>query len=385
MLVVLVVVLLSSGCGESAGTSAAESPTVDAERTADWSGVGAGRRYAQGAAVAWTGDSLFVYGGVRHDATARPIVETTGSTYRPGDGAWHQLPAAPGGEPLFGATALASDGQVLLVGTRCDPATASLAGADDADEPGCQPGSPAALVYDLAKQEWRELLVPDWLAGEEAGLSTVSYLRPLGSLDGRGYLASNRLLVAFDFASGRFESIDRALTLDACTTSATMLVTKQVEGHGPTSYSFAGDSSERRPLREVGPVSEFSVQGCWQDGAIRVSQIDDSNPVRSQCVSRDDSAWSRCSALPDGFGIPLTVAAVDSRVLAWSFDEAGVVAASYDPGGDTWTRLADGGPATDLIAPPTNVIDVGNGAILALSVDDGPGTSGFRFVAAAFL
>ncbi|MBL8777027.1 MAG: hypothetical protein JNK12_13880 [Acidimicrobiales bacterium] len=159
----------------------------------------------QSPALAWTGDRLFVYGGSPYPTA--PIDETHLPGERTDAAVWDPttrrfLPAAdpPFDLPLNSSYtwAIASGGQVVVVGTSCSPD--SLRDPEDSSNY-CEPGTYAAATYDLGSDEWDTIDVPEQLANLVNG-----YAEPVGTTsDGRvvGLLgpSDNREIWTFDVAT----------------------------------------------------------------------------------------------------------------------------------------------------------------------------------------
>ena len=95
-----------------------------------------------GATAVWTGDRLFVWGGPR-DSDAAP---TDGALFDPATGQWHLLPPAP---IRWSDAAFAVGGEVIVVGRATDPSWSPS---------NCPNGAPAQTLvvarYSLATGEW---------------------------------------------------------------------------------------------------------------------------------------------------------------------------------------------------------------------------------------
>lgn len=110
--------------------------------TGQWRAIPAAPISARsGALGAWVGDELVVYGG--HSSDDGFTYTNDGAAYDPDDDAWRELPDSPL-PPLVGVHGVAADGRLLVFGGQ---------------EPGSADAEPstATAAYDPGSNTWREL------------------------------------------------------------------------------------------------------------------------------------------------------------------------------------------------------------------------------------
>lgn len=133
-------------------------------------------------AQAWTGERLFVFGGLDPDAGNWTLVND-GALVDPATGDAEILPASPFDPPLSSPKAVATGDHVVVIGHSCfvppdsDP---------ESSEPPCAPGVYAAAAYNQSEREWTTVAIPAELAGFTSAGPANAVVHALGATaDGR--------------------------------------------------------------------------------------------------------------------------------------------------------------------------------------------------------
>jgi hypothetical protein len=114
-------------------------------------------------AWAWTGDQLFVYGGVRPGG-ATAFLDDAALVDPSSRGA--TVVESPPGAPLGFPESVASGDQVVTYGLDCPEL--------DAEDSVCLPGGYRILQYRLSEQTWAEVELPAEIAGIQNGVHEIS-------------------------------------------------------------------------------------------------------------------------------------------------------------------------------------------------------------------
>jgi len=146
----LVVALVAVSCGDDTRRVAVEAPSAEGDSVI-------GR---DDPATAWTGSTLFVYGGRELGVSQAPPLPGA-ALVNPTSGAEEAVPDPPFELPLEEhAAAVAVGDEVFVMGIQCGqllPDESSM----------CEPGTYAAAVYSLGDEAWRSVSLPEELAGLE--------------------------------------------------------------------------------------------------------------------------------------------------------------------------------------------------------------------------
>ncbi len=322
-----------------------------------------------GAAVAWTGEQLIVWGGELSGSLA-----ARGGILNPGVNVWFSIPPAPIA-PRSGATALWTGTEVLILGgdrpdgAAYDPATrlwrelpvAPILADDVAVWTGAEAilvggRGPNGLAFNVADDTWRRLADPPGLDWENAGgvwtgTEMIVWDDPVQAFDDRTNVA------AYDPVADSWRQLGRT------------------RGDGPT------------PPGE--PIGLAAATGVWTGEELILLGVDiaEPDPVYSGfAVNPVTSEWRPIAPPPapdiELFRGPESHAPVwtGSRMLVWHLDATGGTAApemwAYDPVADVWERGASSPVAStpSLIWTGDTLYAYGGGDALfrTLSLDLGP-------------
>lgn len=115
-------------------------------------------------AFVWTGDRLFVWGGISVDdpSTGRRSLGD-GAVLTPG-GVWTKLPATPFPHGLYGSLGAWDGTEVVVIGSECDE---TIPPDTTGEPPRCT--SPAAVAWNPRTDTWRRLPAPPIPATPETG------------------------------------------------------------------------------------------------------------------------------------------------------------------------------------------------------------------------
>jgi DNA-directed RNA polymerase specialized sigma24 family protein len=285
-----------------------------------------------GAAVAWTGEQLIVWGGEIPGSQSGPL----GGMLDPGTGVWVSMPPAPI-DPPVGAAALWTGAEVLFLG------------GDTA----------AGAAYDPAARLWRELPVaPIRAAPGDLAVWTGTEAILFGG--------SDRVGLALNLADNTWRRIADAPDLEwensgGIWTGTEMIVWGEFALEGslgelPTANVAAYDpaaDSWRQFATVTDPVALVSTTGIWTGEEVILwgVEVGMSDPVRAGfALNPATGAWRRIEPPPAPEIEFLWVAERDpvvwtgSRMLVWH-SGSGTEGAdrevwAYDPVADVWERGA---------------------------------------------
>ena len=226
-------------------------------------------------ALAWTGESVFVYGGEpvppesERVSTVEPLSDA--ALIDPESGEVDVLADPPFGRPLrTQAAALAVGDEVLLVGQTCRES--------DNDRQPCRAGSYRAAVYSSADDEWREVDLPESVAaignGQSEAVGVTSDGRAVLLLGGRGGFGAlaNREIWTYAPADDEWEALPApgSLIEGACLAGDAVVVGSgllaQSADEAPPAGRRGGTGARRDDRQGAGPTLRIMAL----NGATRV-------------------------------------------------------------------------------------------------------------------
>jgi len=323
-----------------------------------------------GAAVAWTGEQLIVWGGERgSDLTSTSSYR--GGVLDPGANVWFSLPPAPMA-PRSGATALWTGTEVVVIGG----------------------DSPDAAAYDPATRLWRALPVAPILgAPDDVAVWTGTEVILFGGRGGDG--------LALNVAGNTWRSLPDAPNLEWENTSGLWTGTEMIVWDDPVragggaanvaAYESAANSW-RQPDGPDEPIELAGVAGVWTGEEVILWGIDvsvragtDADPVYAGlALNVVTDEWRTIAPPPalEFFGRPeeSSVVWTGGRMLVWRqaplSEAANPEIWAYDPVADAWERGASSPVASNpsLIWADDVLYAYGGGDRLfrTLSLDLGP-------------
>jgi hypothetical protein len=243
-MIAAVVASIRSGSGPSRTVRTVASRTASVTRI---EGVGPRMRPAQ----SWTGDRLFVFGGV-DPSTGNWTLQNDGALVHPATGDTATLPTPPFDPPLWSPRAIAP-------------------GSGEESEPTCEPGTYAAATFDLASSSWAAVEIPgalrEFRSTSRTGLDAV--VRGLGATsDGRAVLVLGSYLApqywTYSPSSGEWRQLpDPGVRSDAACVSEDRLFVLT------TKYQQGGVVLDSDPLLSATPGQP--VSGYEGDGYVEPS------------------------------------------------------------------------------------------------------------------
>ncbi len=333
-----------------------------------------GRR---GAAVAWTGEQLVVWGGELSGSPAE-----RGGILNPGVDVWFSMPPAPIA-PRSGATALWTGTEVLILGG----------------------DRPDGAAYDPATRLWRELpSAPIPAAPDDVAVWTGTEVLLFGGWGAGGH--------AFDVAEDSWRRIANAPELEWENAGGVWTGTEMIVWGDPVqAFGDVGNVAAYDPVadswRLVGrtridglmpsgePIGLADATGVWTGEEVILWGVDIAGGGDAEAdwayagfaVNPVTSEWRAIAPPPspdiDSFWVstPESVAWTGSRMLVWhqnaTSDGLSPEIWSYDPVADVWERGASSPVASNpsLIWTGDTLYAYGGGNRLfrTLSLDLGPG------------
>lgn len=305
-----------------------------------------------GPALAWTGDRLFVYGGLRVPRETQTAVELEplddAALIDPASGDVDRLPATPFEQGLRPTPAAAAVGdEVLLVGSQCREST---------NRQGCPSGGYRAAVYSIPDDEWRPVGLPGPLQTIENGQAEVAGVTSdgravlvLGGREGFGALA-NRQLWVYDPGSDEWEQLPLpgvliegvCLARDVLVVGTDLLPEEgaavSTEGPRLQVMDLARDTRGWLPTGGAGVVPEGDAGNltCGDD----VILFDDGAAAQQVFDLGADGGW-RAPAPQPGDDVHADRLWTGEEFL---FLDRNAPSLAYDPEADEWRGLEDSDP-----------------------------------------
>ena len=275
-----------------------------------------------------------------------------GHLYDASSGEWSRIPSPPG-DPIIGPQSAFADGRFLLLGTQCALGAVRFVGEE---EPTCDAGAGVATWFDVQSGEWSSVEVPSWVAGPiKPLLSPASTMKSLGTSGSTLYLANERIVVAFDTASGHWKKLyDGSPGLIESCLMPRQIVVATSTGHGVETRTIEVGTGHVRTIETPFAATDYAHVGCGAEQAHAY--------ISSGAFELRAKRWIRADGWPRTLQATITgtVAGVE---LAWAHNNSTAgpdyQALAFRHG--TWARLED---QVTLDQNPYAVVDVGDGLVL---------------------
>jgi hypothetical protein len=287
-------------------------------------------------AVAWTGDELFVFGGL--DLGPGDFV-TDGVLLDPATGGTSRVPSLDLGDPIAFPQAVVVGTEAFVIGTRC---SAFLEG--DA----CRPGTTAMASFDTRSETWTEVAFD----GPASQVGDTAY-------EVLGVTSDDRIVLRVGRDRGSFWTYDvhtqawaelpapGRINGNACLMGDTVVAVTRPRGVRATVLRLfdlgAADPawvSTGGAPRAPGPAP--TAVTCSDDLVLAFG------PEAAPAVFQPREGWRLTSRRPGGY--------LDNQAVAWTDDEFvfarvehGARAQAYEPQNDGWR---------ELVPPPRQVLAV---------------------------
>jgi hypothetical protein len=288
--------------------------------------------------VVWTGDQLFVFGGLRLDRSEGDFVDD-GYLLDPATGSRTPVPPLVLDEPLAFPAGVAVRGDVYLLGQRCG----TFSEGDD-----CDSGRTTFVRYDPIDEQWEELpLEPLGASRSDARyelLGVTSDGRIVAELE-----TARRILWTYDTSDGSFwqlpaDDADRGRSCLMGDTVVSLLGGARSRPVHLQVLDLAGEEQwETVEPPRSGPASPVGGSIACADRAVLVFGAE-----RPAVLWSASDGWEATSERPDAY--------LEAAAVTWTGDEFvfpraefGEQAWAYAPAADRWRRLPD---------PPRPVLDV---------------------------
>ena len=285
-------------------------------------------------ALAWTGDELFVFGGL--DLGPADFV-TDGLLLDPATGGTTRVPSLDLGDPIAFPQAVVVGREAFVIGQRC---SAFLEG--DA----CRPGTTAMAAFDLDADTWAEVAID-----VPAGQTEATGYRLLGvTSDDRIVLRLGRdSFSTYDVVSHGWTQVPSPGPVNgsACLMGDTVVAITRPRGDrgAPLRLFDLAAAPERWTVTDAAPSDTgpaLTAVACSDTLALAFG------PEAAPAVFHPGTGWRLTSPRPDGY--------LDNQAVAWTDTEFvfadvefGARAQAYNPGTNRWRELT---------APPRQVWSV---------------------------
>ena len=207
-------------------------------------------------AIAWTGNAMFVWGGVQQDTVffQNPtVVFDDGAVFDTAAGRWVQVAAAPFDSSLYEPTAVWDGTEVIVVGLGCSLPFGGIEGSSARVYPNpaedC-PTGPVAAAWDPSDNTWRTLPAPpfaplEWPVGTD-GAATFIVPHPHGGGESDSPVGQ---VVRWDSANGTWSQRSDGSALDPGEGDSTTVTCTGTAGARLVSAAPAVDDPEAISLR----------------------------------------------------------------------------------------------------------------------------------------